>query len=186
MSYITDAFEAVKREDFVPKELLKEAGIDAPLPIGAGQTISQPYTVRFMLELLDVKEGNSILDVGSGSGWTTALLAYLAGPTGKVIGVERVPELVKFGRGNLAKYKFPNARIEQAGKDLGWPKEGLYDRILVSAAAKELPEKLVAQLKVDGIMVCPISNTVEKIMKQRGEKLERERHEGFAFVPLVT
>ncbi len=111
---IIEAFKKIDRKDFVKEEFLEEAYFDTPLPIGFGQTISQPYTVAFMLELLEPKEGDTVLDIGSGSGWTTALLAYIVGNKGKVIGVERIKELVEFGKKNLAKYKFKNAHIELA------------------------------------------------------------------------
>ena len=101
-----EAFRAVARTDFLRPRDQSNAGVDAPIAIGEGQTNSQPRTVFAMLELLDVQPGQRVLDVGSGSGWTTALLAHLVGPTGIVIGTELVPELVAFGGANLAKYDF--------------------------------------------------------------------------------
>src|SRR3972149_11000846 len=100
MDRIDQAFEVVDRANFVPKELRDAVDIDAPLPIGYGHTNSQPYTVRLMLEWLDPQPGEKILDVGSGSGWTTALLAHLVGPKGWVYAVGRIPELVEFGQDN--------------------------------------------------------------------------------------
>src|SRR3990167_6480482 len=97
---VAEAFKAVPRSYFLPPKIRTQADLDSALPIGHGQTISQPYTVRLMLNWLDVKPGNNILDVGSGSGWTTALLAYLTGPRGRVIAIERLPELVKTGAHN--------------------------------------------------------------------------------------
>src|SRR3990167_1867675 len=108
MDPIEEAFEKVNRKNFVPEELIDSVGLDAPLPIGFGQTISQPTTVKMMLEWLEPQPGDKILDVGSGSGWTSALLAHLVGSKGKVFAVERIPELVDFGRQNSAKLNFRN------------------------------------------------------------------------------
>jgi len=182
---IIDAFRAVDRRDFVLKECEREAYGDYPLPIGLGQTISQPTTVAFMLELLQPQEGDKILDVGSGSGWTTALLARIAGEKGKVLGLEKVPELVVLGKDNLAKYDFPNVEIRQAEQELGLKKEAPFDKILVSAAARTIPEELVKQLKTGGVMVIPINNDVLKIEKTSKKENRIQRFEGFVFVPLV-
>src|SRR3989338_5684724 len=119
---MNSVFEKIDRADFVSSEYQAEANENYPLPIGFGQTISQPFTVAFMLKLLSPQEGDKVLDVGCGSGWTTALLANLVGKTGKVFGVEIIPELVSFCRKNLAKYNFPNAEIIQAGAELGLPR----------------------------------------------------------------
>ena len=107
---IIEAFRNIKRQDFVLEKLKDDADINAPLPIGYDQTISQPLTVAFMLELLQPKPGEKILDVGSGSAWQTALLAHCVGSPpvggGKVFGIERIPELVEFGKKNISKYNF--------------------------------------------------------------------------------
>jgi protein-L-isoaspartate(D-aspartate) O-methyltransferase len=100
MDVIEKAFHKVHRRNFVPKALQSQAEIDAPLPIGFGQTISQPTTVRLMLGWLDAKPGETILDVGFGSGWTTALLSQIVGPKGRVFAIEKIPQLVEFGRDN--------------------------------------------------------------------------------------
>src|SRR5665213_784816 len=100
MPAIDEAFRTIQRRDFLPADLQEQAYIDAPIPIGFGQTNSQPSTVRMMLEWLDPQPGDKILDVGSGSGWTTALLSYLVEPNGQVYAVEKIPELVAFGREN--------------------------------------------------------------------------------------
>lgn len=181
---IIEAFEAVDRADFVLEQYLYEAYEDHPLQIGFGLTISQPTTVAFMLELLQPKAGDKILDVGSGSGWTTALLAKIIGPRGIVFGVEIIPELVDFGRKNLQKYKFLNAKISQAKNMLGLPKEAPFDKILVSAAADTLPEELVGQLKIGGRMVLPIKNSIWRIDKISATEISREEFPGFVFVPL--
>lgn len=182
------AFKEIKRSDFVPAAAQRSAWADYPLSIGFGQTISQPYTVAFMLGLLDPKPGNSILDIGSGSGWTTALLASITGSTGSVLGLERIPELVAFGSSNLETYAFSHARIEQAGPALGTP-GCRYDRILVSAAAKGFPEGVVAQLHIGGTMVIPVENSIIKLVRSsestQWQECRIERHYGFVFVPLI-
>ncbi len=179
------AFRVVDRKDFVPEKCADEAYEDYPLSIGFEQTISQPSTVAFMLGLLAVSPGQKVLDVGSGSGWTTALLAELVGKEGMVLGFEIVPGLVLLGQHNLAKYAFPQARIEKAGEELGRKKEGPFDRILISAAAEELSGRLLSQLKVGGILVAPIRDSIVKIVKHKDGSVEREKYPGFAFVPLI-
>jgi protein-L-isoaspartate(D-aspartate) O-methyltransferase len=182
---IIRAFEKVDRRGFVADEHRAGPYGDHPLPIGHGQTISQPFTVAFMLELLSPREGDRVLDVGSGSGWTVALLSEIVGQKGFVFGTEKVPALVEFGRDNVRKAGVANAEIVQAGKELGLKEKGPFDRILVSAAAAELPSELVAQLKAGGIMVIPVGRAILKVTKDSKGKIRTERFEGFAFVPLV-
>ena len=117
MPAIISAFQKIDRADFVLPQYSNEAYEDYPLPIGHGQTISQPATVAFMLELLQPKIGEKILDIGAGSGWATALLAEIVGKDGKVYGLEIISELVEFGKNNLGKYNFNNAEILLAGKN---------------------------------------------------------------------
>ncbi len=182
---IIDAFQTIDRKEFVLPEDKEDAYGDYPLSIGFDQTVSQPTTVAFMLELLSVAKGNKILDVGSGSGWTTALLAHLAGTKGAVYGVEIIPELVSFGAGNLAKYDFPNAEIFAATAKLGLQAMAPFDKILVSAEDRTVPYELLDQLKVGGTMVMPILDAVWKIQKISETKTETEKYEGFRFVPLM-
>ena len=176
----------IPRRHFLPEDIQEHATLDQPLPIGHGATNSQPWTVQFMLDLLRVPEGAKVLDVGSGSGWTTALLAQLTGPKGSVLGVEVVPELVEMGQHNLSGLHLPWARIEAATRELGSPAGAPFDRILVSADPGHIPAKLEAQLSVGGRMVLP-SNGVMWVVDRDHEGWHREPVTGyrFAFVPLI-
>lgn len=185
---IIDAFSNVHRMEFVPKDLEREAEANIPLPIGYGQTISQPLTVAIMLELLGPKAGENILDVGSGSGWTTALLAHIVGPQGKVIALERLPELYELGKKNIDKFGFIKngiAEIYNTDGNQGFPKHAPYDHILVSAMAKEIPTALKEQLKVGGSMVIPVHNDIWFLEKKGENDFYKEEYPGFSFVPLV-
>lgn len=181
---VSEAFAAAPREWFLPEDQRERAGYDGPLDIGHGQTNSQPRTVESMLRLLDVHRGHRVLDVGSGSGWTTALLAELVGSTGRVRGVELEPDLVGFGRANLAHGDWPHATIDQATPGTyGDPAHAPYDRILVSAQATELPTTLVDQLAPDGRMVIPVNGEM-LLVEQSGEEPVVSRHGYYRFVPL--
>lgn len=179
-----NAFRLIDRADFVARDYKVEAYEDYPLPIGFGQTISQPTTVVFMLELLDVKPGERVLDVGSGSGFTAALLSRLVGATGSVTGVEIIPELAALGQTNLSKYKIKNAQIFTAGDEVGFPKRGPYDKILVSAAAKDIPEELLYQLKPGGVLVMPVGGSVVQLKKISENNFQTQEFPGFSFVEL--
>lgn len=183
---ITDAFRAVDRGAFVPQELKEHIYIDRPLPIGKNQTNSQPSTVAFMLELLSPKRGEKILDIGSGSGWTTALLCHIVGKEGSVLGLERVEELVVKGQENLSKFHFgKNCSIQKARKGLGIPGDK-FDKILVSASAQKIPVELFDQLKIGGTLVIPVRNSILRFVKVSSEKVTKEEFPGFAFVPLIV
>lgn len=182
---ITRAMDEVPRADFLPEHLRRLAGHDGPLPIGENQTNSQPYTVAVMLQLLDVRPGHRVLDVGTGSGWTTALLAHLVGSAGRVFGVERHSSLIEPARRALALHNRGRAEIRQAEPGvLGLPDEEPFDRILVSAQAQHLPTVLTRQLASDGIMVIPLAGTMLRVVR-RGANLRVSEHGKFRFVPLV-
>ncbi|HSI26604.1 MAG TPA: protein-L-isoaspartate O-methyltransferase [Aeromicrobium sp.] len=184
---LRDAFAVVARSDFLRPEDRRFAETDAPLGIGWGQTNSQPRTVFAMFELLDVQPGQRVLDVGSGSGWTTALLAHLVGSGGLVVGVELEPHLVEFGAANLAKYDYPCATIRQSPPDvLGAPDEAPFDRILVSAEAPTLPPALVAQLGVGGVLVIPVKSRMTRVVRVGSglDDITVSTHGLYSFVPL--
>lgn len=182
---LADAFRTVDRMDFVGEWNAVDAYEDTPLPIGAAQTISQPSTVAFMLELLDVRPGHKVLDVGSGSCWSTALLSRLVGSHGRVIGVERVQEVLEFGRRNLAHYDTKNVTLRIAARRYGCPDEAPFDRILVSASSRSLPEELVRQLTPQGVMVVPVRESIWKVQKRGRGDVSVETYNGFVFVPLI-
>ncbi len=181
--HIRKAFLNIDRKDFVTDEYKDLAYMDTALPIGYGQTISQPYTVAFMLELLELKRGQKVLDIGTGSGWSTALLSNIVGSTGWIQGVEIVEELIEVGRGNIKKYGINNAQISKTKGNIGIPGE-VFDRILVSASAEKFPEELLKQLKDDGIIVIPIRDSIFKFKKDLNKEILKEEYYGFSFVEL--
>ncbi|MDC5699297.1 protein-L-isoaspartate O-methyltransferase [Intrasporangium calvum] len=182
---VAAALRAHPRDRFLPEAVRYRADHDGPIQIGHGQTCSQPRTVATMLELLQVLPGQRVLDVGAGSGWTTALLAHLVGDTGTVLGVEIVSELVDVGRANLAAERVVGARIERAQPGvLGAPSAGPFDRILVSADPRRLPRELVDQLGEGGRMVIPIDGWLTLLEQDAGE-VRTSRHGPYRFVPLV-
>ncbi|MBU1036666.1 protein-L-isoaspartate(D-aspartate) O-methyltransferase [Patescibacteria group bacterium] len=185
---IIQAFKKVDRLDFIKPEMFNEAYENHPLPIGNGQTISQPATVALMLELLQVKKGDKVLDVGSGSGWQIALLAELAGKRGKVIGLEVKDELIEFAKENLLKYQYQNIKIIKGDGWQGLSKQAPFDKIIVAAAANEIPLALKIQLKVGGRLVIPVGGGIQDIVvidKLSQNKFQQQNFPGFVFVPLI-
>ena len=142
------AFSEVKRENFVPSELGYRAYDNNPLPIGEGQTISQPYTIGMMLSLLDLKKGQKILEVGSGCGYVLALISKITKE--KVFGIETIKELVEKSRKNLKGY---NIKVYNRDGSKGLEEEAPFDKIIISAACKEIPKTLISQLKNNGIIL---------------------------------
>ncbi len=186
---IIDAFQKIDRKDFVPDEYKDEAYINAPLPIGHGQTISQPLTVAFMLELLQPKKGNKILEIGSGSGWQTALLAHIAGDKGNVFAIELIPELEKFGKKNVSKYDFirkKTVKFHCYNAINGMSEEEPFDRIIASAAVEEIPRAWKEQLKIGGRLVVPVKDIIYLLIKKEEDKFETQTYLGFAFVPFIA
>jgi protein-L-isoaspartate(D-aspartate) O-methyltransferase len=199
---IIEAFRQIKRVDFLPEDIKELAELNEALPIGFGQTISQPLVVAFMIELLEPNLGEKILDVGSGSGWTSALLAFIvsgglnskfkmqnAKLKGRVIAIDIIPELVEFGKKNVAKYNFIEKGIVEficADGSKGYQKEAQFDKILASASARELPNAWKEQLKVGGRIVTPIGTSIWIFVKKSENEFEETEYPGFAFVPLIT
>lgn len=182
---IIEAFKRIKREDFMPADIKNLAELNEALPIGYGQTISQPLVVAFMLEQLQPEPGDKILDVGSGSGWTSALLGEIVGPKGKVIAIETIPELKEFGEKKEAKYKLPVQFISADGSN-GYEKEAPFDKILCSASVqKEVPLAWKEQLKIGGRIVTPVGSSVWLLIKRSDTEFEETEYPGFAFVPLI-
>ncbi|CAM5788519.1 protein-L-isoaspartate O-methyltransferase family protein [Cellulomonas persica] len=194
---VSEAMRAVPRVRFLPRAQRAHADEDRALPLWHGSTGSQPSTVAAMLRLLDVPPGAAVLDVGAGSGWTTAILARLVGPEGEVLGLELDPELAAWGAANLARSLLedgptsdgeraasPRARLEVAQPGtVGRDRPGGWDRILVSAAARELPGALVGMLADPGRLVLPIRSTMHLVVVAEGQ-VSDSTHGSYAFVPL--
>ena len=182
---VADAMRELDRRDFLPDKQRPWAGEDRPLTIGGGQTNSQPTTVLNQITLLDVHPGQRVLDVGAGSGWTTAILARLVGPDGQVTGVEIDAELARWGAGNVAVYGMEWAALELAQPGiLGWPDSAPYDRILVSAEATEIPSSLVDQLAEDGLMVLVVNGAMLLLRREPEKEPTITQHGHYRFVPL--
>ena len=185
MEKIRQVMARVGRAGFLPAHARGVADFDAPVAIGHGQTNSQPWTVAFMLDLLGVHPGHRVLDVGSGSGWTTALLHALLDARGSLAAVELVPELVVFGQENL-RAAGVDVHVHQADEDVfGLPDLAPFDRILVSAEASSLPRELVDQLAPGGVMVIPVAGTMLRVTKESEDRVTVTRHGDFRFVPLL-
>ncbi|MBI2598051.1 MAG: protein-L-isoaspartate O-methyltransferase [Candidatus Diapherotrites archaeon] len=187
---VENAFLNVKREIFAPKHLQKEAYDDNALPIGFGQTISQPSTIALMLEMLAAKSGQKVLEVGSGCGYVLALLGELVGIKGKVFGIEAVKELAEISKKNLKSQGCKNAKVFQGDGSIGLKKYAPFDRILVSAACPFFPKSLFDQLKEGGIGVAPVGDKgtqmLQAVAKKNGNPLKSDYIEHyFVFVPLL-
>jgi protein-L-isoaspartate(D-aspartate) O-methyltransferase len=182
---VLDAMRAVPREAFVPEPLRRFAYADRALPIGEGQTISQPLIVAMMTEALALGPEDRVLEVGTGSGYQAAILSQLARD---VITVERVPSLIEHARGALAQLGRDNVRVFEAGETLGRPEAAPYDAILVAAGAPHVPRALIAQLTQRGRLVVPVGGRREQqLVRARNTPhgVELARLGACAFVPLI-
>lgn len=184
---IIEAFQKVDRRDFVLPQYAEEAYEEAPLPIGHGQTISQPLTVAFMVELLAPQKGEKVLEIGSGSGWQTAILAEIVGPEGKVIALEIEPKLKDMTEKNLAKYGFienGTVQVILADGSFGWVGEAPFDKIIVSAAAENILGTWKDQLRLGGRLVAPVGKNIIFLEKTESDRFSEKHFFGFNFVPL--
>ncbi|RLE06733.1 protein-L-isoaspartate O-methyltransferase [Candidatus Aerophobetes bacterium] len=182
---VLEVFRRLKREKFVPPEVQKDAYEDFPLPIGEGQTISQPYMVALMTQCLELRGGERVLEIGTGSGYQTAVLAELAK---EVYSVERINSLAQRTGKLLKKLGYTNIRILVANGTLGWEEFSPYDRILVTAGAKEVPQPLLSQLKEGGIMVIPVGDMYSQeleVIRKEEDSIKTETVEKCVFVPLI-
>lgn len=182
---VLDAMMQMPRESFVPREVRNLAYEDKPLPIGWGQTISQPYIVALMSQALELTGCEKVLEVGTGSGYQAAILGKLAN---RVITVERIAILEKRARRVLNAMHYTNIEVHLTGKVLGWEQEAPYDAILVTAGAPEVPESLLAQLRIGGRLVIPVGTQYsQELLKITRRTLgnEVENLGGCQFVPLL-
>jgi protein-L-isoaspartate(D-aspartate) O-methyltransferase len=184
---VLEAMRKVRREMFVPRDFKAEAYEDSPLPIGSGQTISQPYIVAFMIEALALQGGEKVLEIGAGSGYAAAVLSEIAGD---VFTIERVGELARRAASNLKKAHCPNVHVRHADGTEGWAEEAPFDAILVSAGAPDVPASLMRQLKVGGRMVIPVgrdprAQELIRITRTAEDDYQREDIADVRFVPLI-
>ena len=175
------------RHEFVPKSLLNRAYKDTPLSLMKKQTISQPSVVSRMTELLNVKKGQKILEIGSGSGWQSAILSFLIG-NGEVFSIERHPELVEFAKENLDKLGIQNVNVILGDGSLGLLKKAPFDRIIITAACKKVPPPLFEQLSLDGLLIAPVGEYPQSLIlfkKTPQGIIEIKNQPGYVFVPLL-
>lgn len=181
------AFNKTPRENFVNKKYYNLAYADNPLDIGDGQTISAPHMVAIICERLNLKEGQKILEIGSGSGYHAAVVSNIIGKKGKVFSIERIPSLVNFAKSNLIKSGIENVEIILGDGSMGFLKEAPYDRIYITCAAPSFPPNLVKQLKDPGKIIVPVGNVfciLKSLEKLNGKEII-ESYGGCAFVPMI-
>ncbi len=184
---VLDAMRSVHRELFVPAEFRDQAYEDRPLPIGHGQTISQPFIVAYMIEALRLKGGERILEVGAGAGYAAAVASKIAR---EVFAIERIGELAEIAKRNLAEAGCENVYVKHGDGTLGWPEKAPFDAILVSAGAPEVPQELVGQLGVGGRLVVPVgsnprSQDLLRVTRTTATSTDQEDLGEVRFVPLI-
>ena len=196
---LIDAFKTIDRKDFVADEMRDYAYQNDPLPIGFEQTISQPLTVAFMLELLDLRPGDKVLEVGAGSGWQTALIAKMIehadgiaedkdGRYG-VIALERIDALAQKAIDSLSKYRFGErgvSKIINFDGTKGYETEAPFDKIIAAASGSEIPESWKEQLIIGGRIVAPVLDGIVVLDKTGKHEFEKREFKGFSFVPLIS
>lgn len=181
---VLDAMARVPRHLFVPDAVRADAYGDFPLPIGDGQTISQPYIVGFMTQALEVEPHHRVLEIGTGSGYQAAILAELASD---VYTIEIVPALSDRARKTIAGLGYKNVHIKTGNGYLGWPEHAPYDRVMVTAAPDAVPRPLIEQLRVGGLMAIPVGTATQelRILRRTSQGLETLRTLPVMFVPMV-
>jgi protein-L-isoaspartate(D-aspartate) O-methyltransferase len=185
---VEEALKKFKREHFVPENLKHLAYRDFPISIGYNQTVSQPSTVVAMTEALNIKEGDKVLEIGTGSGWQAAILSHLVGEKGHVYTIEIIEELAKFAKSNLKKLGIKNVEVIVGDGSLGLKEKAPFDKIVVTAASPDFPKPLMEQLKVNGLMVIPVGNIYLQemyVVKKLKTGYEKNAIGSFMFVPLV-
>jgi len=185
---VRKAMLRVPRHKFIPEYEREESYIDAPLDIGYGQTISAPHMVAIMCELLELSEGHKVLEIGSGSGYNAAVMGELVGKSGHVYTVERIEPLVHFARENLKETGYNNVTVILEDGSMGYSRYAPYDRISVTCAAPYIPEPLLEQLKPGGIMVIPVGNYSQELIRIKKDSqgnTQKEKKGGVVFVPLI-
>lgn len=183
---VLEAMLRISREEFVPASLAEEAYEDYPLPIGSGQTISQPYIIALMIESLALKGRESVLEVGTGSGYEAAILACLGR---KVYSIERVPKLINLAKENLQKINFSNIIIKAGDGSQGWPEFAPFQGIIVACAAEEVPSALVEQLAEGGRLIIPLGGRYIQeltLLEKKAGRVESKYICGCVFVPLIS
>ena len=182
------AFQEVDRKGFVMPQLADMAYEDSPLPLMRGKTISQPTTVMIMTAALELEKGDRVLEIGTGSGYQAAIIAKIIGDKGLVISTEVIPELVSFARENLDKAGVGNVIVIEKDGSRGVPEEAPFDKIIITAAAKDFPKPLIGELKTDGIIVAPIgdrgSQEMIKGIKSPDGRLDLQFLGSFVFTPM--
>ena len=182
---ILEAFKVFPRELFIPNDVKAYAYENSPLPIGHSQTISQPFIVAYMTEKLNIEENDRILEIGTGSGFQTAVLSYLAK---EVYTVERIEELYKSTKKRFEDLNIGNVRFKLGDGKEGWAEYSPYDKIIVTAAAKEMPEALIKQLNPKGgIAIAPLGDYIQYLylIKRNGDEIKKIRDIAVSFVPLI-
>ena len=184
------AFKKVPRHRFIAEDLRDNAYVDQPLPTGKGQTISAPSMIAIMLEVLDLKPGQKILEIGAGSGYNAALIAEVIGPNGKLYTIERIKEIAKVGKENLEKTGYKNVKILIGDGTLGYKRAAPWDRIIVTACSPEVPKTLISQLKIGGKLAAPVGRNymgqvLVTVERESYKKNNIERYGGCSFVPLI-
>ncbi len=184
---VESAIRQIPRHNFIPESLKHRAYENAPISLMKKQTISQPSVVSRMTEWLDLKEGQKVLEIGSGSGWQSAILAKIV-DSGKIFTVERHAKLASFAKKNLEKLGIKNVKIIHGDGSLGIPEESPFDRIIITAACKKVPDALLDQLALDGLLIAPVGEDIQSLILLRKTPkgiVEIKNQKGYVFVPLL-